>query len=141
MRFVLQLRTDSHHTCSMRWIIKRRIIHNCPNNNGVTYCPPRRQNIIERKLRIKSKYLQPLRYRPTLTEMRSLGSLKRRRPVLVYFCSTSNRVTKTPSIKVFSVNVLCARIMECLRASINCIAQEFYLQLFLTRILTRKSYE
>ena len=57
MMFALQLSTTFQHPCMNKWRIKVRNITLWPTKNGVTSCPPWRQEIIKIELRDQKKRL------------------------------------------------------------------------------------
>ena len=110
--------------------------------NGGTYCPPWTKKIAESELRIKSKEFQPIKKRHLILIAMHLQRCRiRRGQGLVSYRPKNIRVRKTPSIKVLSITELCARSLECIRASINCIAQKIALGADPTRNPSRKAWE
>ena len=129
MIFMFQLRTYFQHPCGIKRKTNIRTISPFPANNGVTLYPPWRWKITESNIRLKSKYLRPLRQcRPILILIHLQRCLSRRGKVMLSCQPTIIRVIKTPSIKVFVVTMCCARMLEFLRESINHIAQKIALE-------------
>ena len=142
MRFLFQLDTDFQHPCIMIWMIRKKAIAPWPTKNGVTSCPPWGQNIIESKMWLKSKYLRPLRkHRLTQIAMQATGFPARRWPGLVSWQPKNRKVRKTPSIKVLSIAVCCARRLELLSASKSIIVQKIDLDVGKTRSPSKKAWE
>ena len=141
MIFALQLRMDFQHRCRIKWNINIGTITSFSKKNDVTSCPIWRQKIIESELQIKSKYLITLRqHRKILTViyMQRLHTI--RRQILVYYQPKSSRVRNLPIIKVLVITEWCEWSLECMNASIDCIAQKIALYTSTTMNPPRKGW-
>ena len=121
MRFELQSRTDSPHTCSISFRTIKSTIVPWPIKIGLTSCPQSRSNIIGKGKQPKSRIFLLLERSIILKATDSLGSWVGRMQLLVSYATIKYPTTRRLSITVPSTIVWFSRRQEFLSKIICCI--------------------